>query len=70
MMRTTRLFHHVYNRLASLPAVTVAYITGHALGGGLELGLACDLRIASRKAKWGFLRRGWDFCPAREGHKD
>jgi enoyl-CoA hydratase len=53
MMATARLFHHVYDRLAALPAVTIAYISGHALGGGLELALACDMRIASRRAKLG-----------------
>lgn len=66
-MRTTRLFHHVYNRLASLPAVTVAYITGHALGGGLELGLACDLRIASRKAKLGLPEARMGLLPGAGG---
>jgi len=67
MMRTTRLFHRVYNRLASLPAVTVAYIMGHALGGGLELGRACDLRIASRKAKLGFPEARMGLLPGAGG---
>lgn len=53
MARTAALFHQVYDRLAALPAVTVAYMSGHALGGGLELALACDLRIAARGSKIG-----------------
>jgi enoyl-CoA hydratase/carnithine racemase len=35
------------------PVVTIAEIEGHALGGGLELALACDIRIASHDAKLG-----------------
>ncbi len=37
----------IFNRLASLPVVTVAAIHGSCLGGGLELALACDRRVAS-----------------------
>lgn len=53
MVETVRLFHQVYGRLAALPVVTLAEIEGHALGGGLELALACDLRIAAHHAKLG-----------------
>lgn len=53
MKATVRRFHEVYNRLAALSVVTIAEIRGHALGGGLELALACDIRIASRDAKLG-----------------
>ena len=47
------LFLDSFNALAALPRPTIASISGFALGGGCELALACDFRIASTKAKLG-----------------
>ncbi len=44
------LGQRVFNRIAALPCPTVAAIHGAALGGGCEIALACDWRIASNEA--------------------
>lgn len=44
----------IFQKIAELKQPVLAAIDGYALGGGLELALACDFRIASRRAQLGF----------------
>lgn len=53
MLAYVRSLHRIFDRLEALPAVTLGAIAGPALGGGLEMALACDLRIVTSNAKLG-----------------
>jgi enoyl-CoA hydratase/carnithine racemase len=47
-MEMVELAHRALARIGEVPKVFVAQIEGHALGGGLEIALACDLRFGAR----------------------
>ena len=57
--------HRVFNRLQNLPVPVIALVNGNALGGGLEVALACDFLLATPQARFGFpeprlgLMTGW-----------
>jgi enoyl-CoA hydratase/carnithine racemase len=46
---------------------TIAAVNGHALAGGLELALACDIRIASANATFGLAETKWGLIPGAGG---
>jgi enoyl-CoA hydratase len=63
----SRYQQSVFNKLEKLGKPSIAAINGFAMGGGLELALACTFRIASVKAKLGFPELGLGIIPAFGG---
>ena len=59
--------HRIYRRLAQLPQLTVALINGDVMGGGLELALACDFKIAVDTARLGLPEVGIGTLPGWGG---
>jgi enoyl-CoA hydratase/carnithine racemase len=67
ILRYYRETGNVYEEFASLPQPTLAAIHGYCLGGGLELALAADFRIADASALLGFPEVGLGILPSSGG---
>ena len=63
----TRPFQELFQRITDLPQVSLAEIGGAAMGGGYELALGCDLRIAANEAKLGLPEPGLGLLPGGGG---
>ncbi len=53
IVRRVRSYQRMADMLADLDKVTIAAVDGYAVGGGLEITMACDFVIATERARWG-----------------
>jgi enoyl-CoA hydratase/carnithine racemase len=65
--KITKPFQELIQRISDLPQVSLAEIGGAAMGGGYELALGCDLRIAANEAKVGLPEPGLGLLPGGGG---
>lgn len=63
----SRFGNRVMKQIEDFPVPVIAAINGFALGGGFELALACDLRLASNKASFAFPETGLAITPGFGG---
>ncbi len=61
------LIGDTFTDVAKLPQPTIAVLNGHAFGGGLELALACDMRVAARGVKLGLTETSLAIIPGAGG---
>jgi enoyl-CoA hydratase len=59
--------HRIFDRLARLCKPTIAVLSGHAFGGGLELAAACDLRVMATGASLALPEAGVGIVPGWSG---
>ena len=67
MVGAAEAMQKLFARIEALPQVTLAEIGGAALGGGMELALACDLRIAASEANLGLPEARLGLIPGAGG---
>lgn len=66
-LRYVKLIQQTCDQLALLPIPTIAAINGDAFGGGLELALACDIRLSAKSARMGLTECSLGIIPGAGG---
>lgn len=66
-MRRARLYQSMANVLEELDKITICAVDGYAVGGGLEITMACDFVIATERARWGMPEVDWGLTPGWGG---
>ncbi|HJV16491.1 MAG TPA: enoyl-CoA hydratase [Bacillales bacterium] len=67
VIQAVRMIGTTVNKVAALPQPVIAALNGGAFGGGLELALACDLRIGALEAKLGLTETSLAIIPGAGG---
>lgn len=67
VLASYRATGEVYERIADLPMPTIAAVHGYCLGGGFELALACDLRVADTTVVFGLPEVSLGIVPSSGG---
>jgi enoyl-CoA hydratase/carnithine racemase len=67
MTKVVREMQQLFFRIEAAPVVTIAEIAGIAMGGGLELALACDVRVAAIEARLGLPESKLGLLPGAGG---
>lgn len=66
-MRRAQLYQSIANVLEELDKITICAVDGYAVGGGLEITMACDFVIATERARWGMPEVDWGLTPGWGG---
>ena len=69
VMRRVRHYQNMANHLEELDKITISAVDGYAVGGGLEITMACDFVIATERAQWGMPEVDVGITPGRGDRK-
>jgi enoyl-CoA hydratase len=65
--RRAQIYQNMANVLEDLDKITICAVDGYAVGGGLEITMACDFVVATERARWGMPEVDWGITPGWGG---